>query len=383
MSRLFPDGFSPLFRPAAALPALLVMPVSALPVVALPVVVPLVEGPVVVLLVAAPPVAELPPAEPPVDCASAQVPVNASAVANPNVASFMIAPFLGLRRGKRGPRSPRSCLPITVRCCSHEDFNWPQMWNRSGASVESPADISNSITTEDCLIELAALSRPPRTVHPVRLECAMPVALVVLLLDITLIYHASRTERLQPWAFIILMIPLVGALAYIVVELVPEWFGSAGAQQARKRIAGKLDSEKLYRELSDRLANTDTVANRAALAAECLRLARFDEAVRHYDHILMLPLGGEPAYALGRAQAEFGRNRPAEALATLDDLQNAGRALNRPRRICSMRVRWQRSGGSTRRSKNTTRWCRTPPARRHGSATACCCAWSAATPRPE
>ena len=43
--------------------------------------------------------------------------------------------------------------------------------------------------------------------------------------------------------------------------------------------------------------------------------------VRHYDHILMLPLGGEPAYALGKAQAEFGRNRPAEALATLDDLQ--------------------------------------------------------------
>ena len=57
----------------------------------------------------------------------------------------------------------------------------------------------------------------------------MPVALVILLLDITLIYHASRTGRLQPWAFIILMIPLVGALAYIVVELVPEWFGSPGA----------------------------------------------------------------------------------------------------------------------------------------------------------
>jgi len=92
----------------------------------------------------------------------------------------------------------------------------------------------------------------------------MPVALVVFLLDITLIYHASRTGRLQPWGFIILMIPLVGALAYIVVELVPEWFGSPGAQQARKRIAGKLDPEKYYRELSDRVANTDTTAPRRA-----------------------------------------------------------------------------------------------------------------------
>jgi hypothetical protein len=149
----------------------------------------------------------------------------------------------------------------------------------------------------------------------------MPVALVVLLLDISLIYHASRTGRLQPWAFIILMVPLIGALAYIVVELVPEWLSGPDAQQARKRIAGKLDPEKLYRELSDRLVNADTVANRAALAAECLKIARFDEAERHYDHILKLPIGGEPAYAVGRAQAAFGRNRPADVLASLDDLQ--------------------------------------------------------------
>jgi hypothetical protein len=93
---------------AAALPALLVTPVSAVPPVALPVVVPVVEDPVVVLLVAAPPVAELPPAAPPLDCASAQVPVKTSAVANPNVASFMIAPSLGLRNGNK---VRQSCVP--------------------------------------------------------------------------------------------------------------------------------------------------------------------------------------------------------------------------------------------------------------------------------
>jgi hypothetical protein len=149
----------------------------------------------------------------------------------------------------------------------------------------------------------------------------MPVALVVLLLDITLIYHASRTGRLQPWAFIILLIPLAGALAYIVVELVPEWFGSPGAQQARKRVAQRLDPEKRYRELSDRLAGSDTIANRGALAAECLKIGRFDEAERHYNQILKLPMGNEPVYALGKAQAQFGLNRPADALATLDDLK--------------------------------------------------------------
>jgi hypothetical protein len=153
------------------------------------------------------------------------------------------------------------------------------------------------------------------------LEFAVPFALVILLLDITLVYHASRTGRLQPWAFIILMIPVIGAFAYILVELVPEMLSGPGAQQARRRVASRLDPEKRYRELSDRLAATDTVANRVALAAECLKIDRFGEAEGHYDHILKLPMGSEPVYALGKAKAEFGRNRPAMALATLEDLQ--------------------------------------------------------------
>ena len=88
---VFPDGFNPLFAPAAALPALLDMPVLGFVPIALPVV-PVAGDPVVVPLVAAPPVAELPPAAPPLDCASAKLLVKASAVASPNAASFMIAP---------------------------------------------------------------------------------------------------------------------------------------------------------------------------------------------------------------------------------------------------------------------------------------------------
>ena len=34
-----------------------------------------------------------------------------------------------------------------------------------------------------------------------------------------------------------------------------------------------------------------------------------------------LPLGDDPVYALGKAKAQFGRDRLAESLATLDDLQ--------------------------------------------------------------
>ena len=152
----------------------------------------------------------------------------------------------------------------------------------------------------------------------------MPVALVILLLDISLIYHASRTGRMQPWAFIILMVPFLGAMAYICVELIPEWFSSPGARQARQRVASRLDPDKRYRELSDRLADSDTIANRAALADECAKIGRFGEAEQHYDHILKRRWATIRIYAFGKAllRQSCGRRagdagRSAEAVAGL------------------------------------------------------------------
>ena len=149
----------------------------------------------------------------------------------------------------------------------------------------------------------------------------MPLALILGVLDVILVVHAAKTGRFSPWAYVILLIPVFGALAYVAVELVPEWFGGVQGQKARKRFVTTLDPERRYRALVDELAITDTIANREALAAECLALGKFEEAKRHFDEIVARPLGEEPVYFLGRARAEFGLGRPADAIATLDDLR--------------------------------------------------------------
>jgi hypothetical protein len=149
----------------------------------------------------------------------------------------------------------------------------------------------------------------------------MPVAIVILLLDLTLVYHAAKTGRLQPWAFIILGIPVVGAFAYIIVELIPEWMGSTDGLKAKAALRKTLDPGKRLRELSDRLADADTVTNRVALANECLDLGRYNEASEHFDAVLRRPMGEEPAYMLGKAKAQFGLNLFDSALAVLDDLR--------------------------------------------------------------
>jgi len=149
----------------------------------------------------------------------------------------------------------------------------------------------------------------------------MPFAIIAMAINVAFIVHAAKTGRFNPWGYVILFLPGVGALAYVLVELIPEWMETWQGQQARRRVVSTLNPEKDYRRLMDDLAITDTIANRSALADECLRLGKFDEALVHYDSILARPMGEEPAYALGKARAEFGVGRPQAAVMTLDDLR--------------------------------------------------------------
>jgi hypothetical protein len=148
----------------------------------------------------------------------------------------------------------------------------------------------------------------------------MPIAVVILLLDLTLVVHAAKTGRLCPWGYIILAIPGLGALAYIGIEVIPEWMGSIQGQKAQTALSKTLDPNKKLRELCDQFARADTIANRIGLANECLRLGHYDEALEHFDTVLRRPMGDEPTYMLGKAKAQFGLGRFEDAITTLEEL---------------------------------------------------------------
>jgi hypothetical protein len=149
----------------------------------------------------------------------------------------------------------------------------------------------------------------------------MQLGLILVLVDVLCVVHAAKTGRFWPWGAVILAVPGFGALAYVLMEIMPEWLGSPQGQLARQRVGKKLDPDKHYRMLTDQLEITDTIANRAALAEECLDLGKFEEALRHYQHILALPMGDEAIYELGKARAEFGLGHAVEAVGTLDGLR--------------------------------------------------------------
>jgi hypothetical protein len=149
----------------------------------------------------------------------------------------------------------------------------------------------------------------------------MPIVLLLALINIVLIVHAARSGRFSPWGFIILMMPGIGALAYVAMELIPEWFGTHQGRQAQQSVGRALDPDKAYRALKARIEVADTIANRAALAEECLARGKNSEAEENYDVILARPMGDEPGYLLGKARAVFGSRRFAETVGLLDRLR--------------------------------------------------------------
>ena len=149
----------------------------------------------------------------------------------------------------------------------------------------------------------------------------MPIVLVLTLVNIALIVHAIRSGRFVPWGLVILMMPGIGAIAYVAVELIPAWFGSQQGQQARQSVGRALDPDKQYRALRCEIERADTIINRDALAEECVARGRFREAEQHYDVILARPMGNEPRYVLGKARAAFGDGRATETVGLLDQLR--------------------------------------------------------------
>jgi hypothetical protein len=158
----------------------------------------------------------------------------------------------------------------------------------------------------------------------------MPALVLVVGLQLLCAAHVIRTGRPSQWLFIILALPLAGCLAYFFVEILPELGHSRAARQAVRDIGAVIDPERELRELAERAAKADTVANRAALAEECLRLGRAADAKRLYQSCLTGLHATDHALMLGLARAQSALGEHGEACETLDRLRAAHPGLDCP-----------------------------------------------------
>ena len=150
-----------------------------------------------------------------------------------------------------------------------------------------------------------------------------PVFLGSLVVQVLLLVHCVRTGRNTIWIWVLILASLPGALAYIIVELLPELFRSRAAGRAARTVRSTLDPGRALRELESAAQRTGDVASRQRYADELVRQGRAGEAIAIYRTALSGLYEHDPGLLLGLAQAQFASGDAAAARATLEALSAA------------------------------------------------------------
>jgi len=141
-----------------------------------------------------------------------------------------------------------------------------------------------------------------------------------LLVQIALVVHVLRTGRNMLWILAIALLPVAGSLAYIVVEILPDLSGGAGAQRAHRSLWRLVDPDRAYRRARTEVEVSGNVDARRRLADELQRRGRYDQAIEVCRGGLVGVFEHEPTLLLELARASFAQNDFQTARATLERL---------------------------------------------------------------
>lgn len=147
----------------------------------------------------------------------------------------------------------------------------------------------------------------------------MPYLLVSIACQVICVIHAFRHGRNQAWIMLIVFVPLVGCLAYFVVEVLPDLRNDRTVRTARAKAVAALDPARQVRAARDALDLADTAANRLKLADALSALKQYDEAIPAYREAITMTAGDPDPRTQGKlANALYETGQSEEALATLD-----------------------------------------------------------------
>lgn len=146
------------------------------------------------------------------------------------------------------------------------------------------------------------------------------VALSVLV-QILLVIHILKTGRNNYWIYLVIFAPLIGSVAYLVLELLPEFFGTRTGRRLSKNLDSAINPHRNLKKAALNLEIADTVENARRLAQECLSAGRFADACELYRKSLSGLYHDDPNLMLGLAHSLFGLGEFQQVKNTLDELK--------------------------------------------------------------
>ncbi|HVQ10014.1 MAG TPA: tetratricopeptide repeat protein [Allosphingosinicella sp.] len=149
----------------------------------------------------------------------------------------------------------------------------------------------------------------------------MPVIAAIVLLQIACAVHCVRSGGSGPWIMIIVFFPVLGSLAYVVMEVLPRYGASRTVRKVKGAAVKVIDPERDLRAARMALETADTAANRTLFADTLAERGLWAEAIGHYEAgEAKAPGGKDRAIRLKRARACFEAGRFKAARELLESL---------------------------------------------------------------
>jgi len=146
--------------------------------------------------------------------------------------------------------------------------------------------------------------------------------LISLAITVALVVHIWKTGRDRFWIYVVVLLPVAGAIAYFVVEILPGLWRSRGTQRAFRSVRRSLDPERNLRRLEAEMRFSSNIDARRRYAEELVANGRAADAVKVYGESLKGIFEHDPTLMLGLAQAQFANGEFTAARQTLDDLRS-------------------------------------------------------------
>jgi hypothetical protein len=145
--------------------------------------------------------------------------------------------------------------------------------------------------------------------------------LISLAITVALVVHVLKTGRNRFWIYVVVLLPLAGSIAYLIVEILPQLWRSRGTQRAVRSVRKSLDPDRDLRRLAAQVQFSSNIDAHRRYAEELVANGRAKDAIDVYQGSLKGLYEHDPVLMLGLAAAQFAYDQFAEARQTLDDLR--------------------------------------------------------------
>lgn len=147
------------------------------------------------------------------------------------------------------------------------------------------------------------------------------VTFLILAVQAALIAHVIRTGRNMIWILVIALLPPLGPIAYLGVEVLPGLFGGRRGQRASRLVRRVIDPDRELRRASAEVEISGNVDARRRLGDELIERGQFERAIEVYRGGLKGVFEHDPTLLMGLARALFARQEYAAARTALEDLE--------------------------------------------------------------